>query len=102
MGCLNTSRAMESALSHSPDEQRAPSTPLEDSDETRSSVPSSRTRKRIPGDEWETKRPIITKLYQEERKSLKEVMEILERDHGFKATCVLTASYTMHLSAVIT
>lgn len=47
-----------------------------------------KTRKRIPTDQWEAKRSTITKLYQIEKRPLKEVMEIIERDHGFKATCV--------------
>lgn len=60
-----------------------------DSDDTDISMPRSIPRKRIPSQEWEKKRPIITRLYQEEKKPLKEVMEILERDHNFTATCVL-------------
>lgn len=42
--------------------------------------------KRIPSEQWEAKRGIITQLYQEEKKSLKEVMDFLEREHGFNAT----------------
>ncbi|KAH6975446.1 hypothetical protein BKA56DRAFT_89761 [Ilyonectria sp. MPI-CAGE-AT-0026] len=57
-----------------------------DSDDTDISMPRSIPRKRIPSQEWEKKRPIITRLYQEEKKPLKEVMEILERDHNFTAT----------------
>ncbi|KPM37279.1 hypothetical protein AK830_g9290 [Neonectria ditissima] len=57
-----------------------------DSDDTDISMPRSIPRKRIPSSEWEKKRPIITRLYQEEKKPLKEVMEILERDHNFTAT----------------
>lgn len=60
-----------------------------DSDDTGSSMPSSKSRKRIPSEDWEKKRPIIARLYQEEKKSLKDVMEILERDYQFTATCVL-------------
>ncbi|KFA69124.1 hypothetical protein S40285_00022 [Stachybotrys chlorohalonatus IBT 40285] len=47
---------------------------------------SCRARKRIPTDQWDAKRPIITKLYQEEKRPLKEVMDILEKEHGFTAT----------------
>ena len=36
--------------------------------------------------EWEAKKPIIRNLY--ERKRLKEVRGILEREHNFKATYV--------------
>ncbi|RBQ90357.1 hypothetical protein VDGD_04633 [Verticillium dahliae] len=43
-------------------------------------------RKRVPMEVWETKRPLITRLYQEEKKSLREVMEIMERDYHFVAT----------------
>lgn len=52
-------------------------------------MPPAKARKRIPSEEWEAKRPIITRLYQEEKRSLKDVMDILERDHHFKATYVL-------------
>jgi hypothetical protein len=45
-----------------------------------------RTRRRIPNDQWEAKRALITRLYQKEKKSLKEVMDILERDYDFRAT----------------
>ncbi|KAH7152933.1 hypothetical protein EDB81DRAFT_649202 [Dactylonectria macrodidyma] len=65
---------------------RRNSTPPGDSDDTDISMPRSIPRKRIPSQEWEKKRPIITRLYQEEKKSLKEVMDILERDHNFTAT----------------
>ncbi|KAI5456070.1 Clr5 domain-containing protein [Mariannaea sp. PMI_226] len=55
------------------------------SDNTDTSIGRSNC-KRIPSQEWEKKRPIITRLYQQEKKSLKEVMEILEREHNFTAT----------------
>ncbi|EFQ26072.1 hypothetical protein CGRA01v4_14515 [Colletotrichum graminicola] len=47
---------------------------------------SAKPSKRLPAELWETKRPIITRLYQEENKSLKEVMEIMQRKHHFVAT----------------
>ncbi|KAK2052735.1 hypothetical protein LY76DRAFT_650348 [Colletotrichum caudatum] len=47
---------------------------------------SAKPSKRLPAEIWETKRPIITRLYQEENKSLKEVMEIMQRKHNFVAT----------------
>ncbi|KZL66751.1 hypothetical protein CT0861_04456 [Colletotrichum tofieldiae] len=47
---------------------------------------SAKPRKRVPAEIWETKRPIIARLYQEEKKSLKEVMEIMQRDYHFVAT----------------
>lgn len=100
MGCYSTAKTMEPVLIPIADQARSSSVQsLDESDETRGSVPPSRPRKRIPGEIWETKRPIITKLYQEEKKSLKEVMEVLERDHGFKATCVLPISPPWHLSS---
>lgn len=64
---------------------------MDESDELDSSQRRAMTRKRIPSDQWEAKRAIITKLYQEEKRSLKEVMDILERDYNFKATCAASA-----------
>ncbi|KAM0438975.1 hypothetical protein ACHAPT_001736 [Fusarium lateritium] len=57
-----------------------------DSDDTDMSTPRSAPGKRIPSSEWEKKRPIITRLYQEEKRPLKEVMGVLQREHGFTAT----------------
>lgn len=57
-----------------------------EADEMTSSGQSAKPRKRVPAEIWETKRPIITRLYQEEKKSLKEVMEIMQRDYHFAAT----------------
>ncbi|EXM02332.1 hypothetical protein NOF04DRAFT_21918 [Fusarium oxysporum II5] len=57
-----------------------------DSDDTDMSFPRCAPGRRIPSSEWEKKRPVITKLYQEEKRPLKEVMEVLEREHGFTAT----------------
>ncbi|KAF5673442.1 hypothetical protein FHETE_3356 [Fusarium heterosporum] len=64
---------------------RRRATPV-DSDDTDMSLPRCAPGRRIPGAEWEKKRPAITKLYQEEKRPLKEVMEVLEREHGFTAT----------------
>ena len=36
--------------------------------------------------DWDRHRPLIAQLYIEQGKPLKEVVDILERDHGFKAT----------------
>jgi Clr5 domain len=36
--------------------------------------------------EWNVYRPLIIYLYQQERMTLKEVMEIMEFQHGLKAT----------------
>lgn len=68
--------------------KRKPTPSDSDNTDTGSSMAPSRCRKRIPSEEWEKKRPIIARLYQEEKKSLKEVMEILERDYQFTATYV--------------
>ncbi|KAF5545622.1 hypothetical protein FMEXI_6011 [Fusarium mexicanum] len=57
-----------------------------DSDDTDMSFPRCAPGRRIPSSEWEKIRPVITKLYQEEKRPLKEVMEVLEREHGFTAT----------------
>ena len=37
-------------------------------------------------DEWESKRELITRLYFEEGKTLKEVRQILEQEHNFQPT----------------
>ena len=47
--------------------------------------------------EWEAKKPIIRNLY--EKKRLKEVQTILERDHNFKATYVDNAPLTQPRSS---
>jgi len=59
---------------------------LDDDDNDINSSGSSKSRKRVPAEIWETKRPIITRLYQEEKRSLKEVMQTMERDYDFTAT----------------
>lgn len=43
---------------------------------------------------WEDYRPIIRRLYMDEKRPLREVMEILERDFDFKATYVCPASFS--------
>jgi hypothetical protein len=40
----------------------------------------------VGGDEWETHRPAIQELYQNQNLALKEVMRIMEESHGFRAT----------------
>lgn len=37
-------------------------------------------------EDWEARKEMISKLYWDEDKTLKEVMEIMRRDHGFNAT----------------
>ena len=60
--------------------------PIQHSPRHRRDTSSETGKKRIPSEQWEAKRGIITQLYHEENKSLKEVMDILERDYGFSAT----------------
>jgi len=40
----------------------------------------------VGGDEWDTHRPAIQDLYQNQNLALKEVMRIMEETHGFRAT----------------
>ena len=37
-------------------------------------------------EDWKTHRQIITKLYRNDDMTLKKVMEIMEREHNFRAT----------------
>lgn len=60
--------------------------PIPRSPAHRRDTSSESGKKRIPSEQWEAKRGIITRLYQEEKKSLKEVMDYLEKEHGFTAT----------------
>ncbi|KAH8174365.1 clr5 domain-containing protein [Sarocladium implicatum] len=62
--------------------------PIHQSPRHKRDTSSETGKKRIPSEQWEAKRGIITQLYHEENKSLKEVMDILERDYGFSATYV--------------
>ena len=41
---------------------------------------------RTSGEDWESHRTRIRQLYSEENRTLKDVMGIMEREHGFKAT----------------
>lgn len=60
--------------------------PIPRSPAHRRDTSSESCKKRIPSEQWEAKRGIITQLYQDEKKSLKEVMGYLEKEHGFTAT----------------
>lgn len=40
---------------------------------------------------WEYYKPVIRRLYVDEKRTLREVMDILENDFGFKATYVCPA-----------
>jgi Clr5 domain len=39
--------------------------------------------------EWNRCRPMIKRLYADEKKTLKEVMDVMERDYGLRATYVM-------------
>jgi hypothetical protein len=41
-------------------------------------------------DDWKRLKPFIKRLYVDEDRKLKEVMTIMEKEHGFKATCVFS------------
>lgn len=47
---------------------------------------SKRSSNSYSSEEWKRHRPLITRLYFEEGKTLKEVREILERDFNFAPT----------------
>lgn len=47
---------------------------------------SRRSETSYTTEEWNTKRELITRLYFEEDKTLKEVRQILERDYTFQPT----------------
>lgn len=40
----------------------------------------------VPDDPWTTYKPIIERLYIEEKKTLREVVQVMEREHGFRST----------------
>jgi hypothetical protein len=48
----------------------------------------SSTKWRTSEEDWEHHRALIRRLYLEEGRTLKGVMAIMEREHGFKATSV--------------
>jgi hypothetical protein len=48
----------------------------------------SSTKWRTSEEDWEDHRARIRRLYLEEDRSLKDVMAIMKREHGFKATSV--------------
>jgi hypothetical protein len=56
------------------------------------STPASGGRSGVPptAEEWERHRSLFTRLYVGENTTLKEVRQILARDHGFHATFVTT------------
>ena len=51
---------------------------------------SRRSETSYSTEEWNTKRELITRLYFEEDKTLKEVRQLLEREYNFQPTFVQT------------
>ncbi len=49
-------------------------------------------------EDWNRIKPIFTKLYSKENKTLKEVKAILEREHGFYATYGLVMNLSLPMS----
>lgn len=49
-------------------------------------LPTRTTSSSVPDDPWTTYKPIIQRLYIEEKRPLKEVMKVMEREHGFRST----------------
>lgn len=47
---------------------------------------TKRTSQSYSSDEWKRHRPLITRLYSDEGRTLKEVREQLEREYGFAPT----------------
>jgi len=47
---------------------------------------TKRSSNSYSGDEWKRHRPLITQLYSEEGRTLKEVREHLENEYGFAPT----------------
>lgn len=47
---------------------------------------TKRSSNSYSGDEWKQHRPLITRLYSEEGRTLKEVREHLEQKYGFAPT----------------
>lgn len=45
----------------------------------------------IPASEWDLHKAQICTLYEEEKKTLKELVELMEENHGFHATSVMTS-----------
>lgn len=51
--------------------------------------PDSKLFRGSPGD-WDAHRAAITKMYSDEQKTLKEIMDFMEREYGFKPSLVST------------
>lgn len=53
------------------------------------------------GEEWTAMYPLIKRLYMTEHRRLREVVQILKRNHGFNATYVLRVPYTTCPNSII-
>lgn len=53
-----------------------------------SDSPTSAVHPPPPQEQWNSMRAIITRLYKDQNRTLKETIEIMEREHQFYATCV--------------
>lgn len=49
-------------------------------------LPDGNSSSSVPYDPWTTYKPIIERLYIEEKRPLKEVMQVMEAEHGFRST----------------
>ena len=58
---------------------------------------SRRSETSYSTEEWNGKRELITRLYFEEDKTLKEVRQLLERDYNFQPTYAHTKDIVGHL-----
>jgi hypothetical protein len=51
-------------------------------------VPTLSERAGPSAEEWERVKPVVRRLYREEKRPLRDVVVILDRDFGFRATYV--------------
>lgn len=49
-------------------------------------LPDRTALSNVPDDPWTTYKPIIQRLYIEEKRPLKEVIQLMETEHGFRST----------------
>lgn len=49
-------------------------------------LPNRPASSSVPDDPWTTYKPIIERLYIEEKRPLREVVQVMEREHGFRST----------------
>jgi hypothetical protein len=58
-------------------------------------------RRSLSKQDWNDHRATFERLYSSERKTLKEVMKIMEQDYGFLATSVPICSRSRSLSLIV-